>query len=842
MVGNRAQPAQRYIAALVAVIAATLARMWIDRILHGDLPFATYFAALAFAAWFGGVGPAVAALGLGGVSAYLFVPAFSTSLGASVYGVAVYVMVGAAIIAFSETLRRAQARAEATAAEQKASERRVAAQHAATRVLAESATLAEAAPRILAAICDCLEWEWGALWVVDDGGAALRCVNTWHRAAVEFREFDAVSRTRTFGRSVGLPGRVWSTAEPAWIADVAADDTFPRAPIAAREGLHGAFGFPILLGGDVLGVLEFFSRHIREPDAGLRGMLVSVGSQIGQFIERREAEADVRASEARKSAILEAALDSVISMDAQGRVTEFNPAAERTFGYRRDEVLGRPMAEVIIPPALRERHRHGLARYLATGEGPVIGKRIELTAMRSDRTEFPVELAITRIDSAGEPAFTGHLRDISDRKRAEVERQAASRRWEFLAQASMALASSLNYEETLGALARLVVPFLADWCSVDVLDADGTVRRLALVHADPAQAELLREAAVYPPDPDGRHPRTRVLRTGRSVLIPEVPDDGLAEIAGSSEHLRVLRAIGYRSAMIVALMARGQTLGALTFATAESGRRYDAGDLAFAEELARRAAIAVDNARLYHEAQEASRMKDEFLATVSHELRTPLQAMLGWVGVLRQGKVNAQRRIQALDIIERAGRAQAKLIDDLLDVSRIVTGRLHLDVRATELTSVIDDALDALRPAAVAKNVTLEATLDRSIGTMAADPIRLQQVVSNLLSNAVKFTPGGGRAAIRLERGPGIVRIVVTDTGQGIRRDFLPYVFEPFRQAEAASRRREGGIGLGLAIVRRVVELHGGRVEARSEGEGQGTEITVILPFRPFAAPVSRSG
>jgi PAS domain S-box-containing protein len=529
-------------------------------------------------------------------------------------------------------------------------------------------------------------------------------------------------------------------------------------------------------------------------------------------------------------------------MDARGRITEFNPAAERTFGYRRSEMLGRPMAEVMIPPALRERHRRGLEEYLKTGEGPVIGTRVELTAMRSDGSEFPVELTITRIASPGEPMFTAYLRDISERKLAEAERQDAVRRWEFLAQASAVIASSLDYEETLGALAELVVPFIADWCSVDIVDADGTIRRLGVAHADPARAELARVAAVYPPDPAGRHPRTRVLRTGRSVLIPEVTDDGLAQVADGPEHLRVLRALGYRSAMIVALTARGRTLGALTFATAESGRQYVPRDLAFAEELARRAAIAMDNARLYRDAQEASRLKDEFLATVSHELRTPLQAMLGWVGVLRQGKVNPDRKAQALEIIERAGRAQAKLIEDLLDVSRIVTGRLHLDVFPTDLASVLEEALDVVRPAAEAKGVKLTAALDRSIGTVAGDPVRLQQAVSNLLSNAVKFTPSGGRAEIRLERNSSEISIVVKDTGQGIRTDFLPHVFEPFRQADAAGRRREGGLGLGLAIVRRVVELHGGRVDARSEGEGRGTEILVTLPFRPLAEAASGSG
>src|SRR3989442_127530 len=382
--------------------------------------------------------------------------------------------------------------------------------------------------------------------------------------------------------------------------------------------------------------------------------------------------------------------------------------------------------------------------------------------MRSDGSEFPVDLAITRIASAGEPTFTGHLPDITERKRAEAERQTATRRWGVLAEASAGLASTLDFEETLGALARLGLPFMADWCTVDVLDADGTVRRLAVTHADPAKAELVRPAAVYPPDPEDRHPRTRVLRTGRSVLIPEVTDDDLARIAGNPEQLRVMRALGYRSSMIIALTARGQTLGALTFATAESGRRYEPGDLAFAEELARRAAIAVDNARLYRDAQEANRMKDEFLATVSHELRTPLQAMLGWVGVLRQGKATPERRTQALGIIERSGRVQAKLIEDLLDVSRIVTGRLHLDVRATDLASLIADALDTVRPAADAKSITLTSVLDRTLGTVAGDPVRLQQVVSNLLSNAVKFTPSGGRAGNPPEpngaRGPPVGR------------------------------------------------------------------------------------
>ncbi len=301
--------------------------------------------------------------------------------------------------------------------------------------------------------------------------------------------------------------------------------------------------------------------------------------------------------------------------------------------------------------------------------------------------------------------------------------------------------------------------------------------------------------------------------------------------------------------MIVPLAARGQTLGALTLATAESQRVYGPEDLALCEELARRAAVAVDNTRLYEaerharaEAQEASRAKDEFLSTVSHELRTPLQAMLGWVAVLRQGKLGAAKVVRALDIIEQSGRAQSRLIGDLLDVSRMVTGRLRIDPRPVALPPIIQTAVDAIHPAADAKSVRVRCLFDPSVGPISGDPDRLQQIVWNLLSNAVKFTPSGGRVELRLERDEQEVRIVVADTGEGIAPDFMPHVFERFRQAEdIRSRTRRGGVGLGLAIVRHLVELHGGRVSVESRGVGLGATFSVVLPLTP-SEPASREG
>ena len=233
------------------------------------------------------------------------------------------------------------------------------------------------------------------------------------------------------------------------------------------------------------------------------------------------------------------------------------------------------------------------------------------------------------------------------------------------------------------------------------------------------------------------------------------------------------------------------------------------------------------------EAEESSRLKEEFLATISHELRTPLSAILGWARMLRLGQLSKENAVKALDTIERNARAQAQLIDDLLDVSRIVTGKLRMDVRPSDPNSFIDAAVEAVRPAAEAKGVRVQKVIDTGLISIPGDPVRLQQVVWNLLSNAIKFTPRGGRVQIRSERVNSHLEIVVSDTGQGIAPDFLPHVFDRFRQADQKTSRQHGGMGLGLAIVRHLVELHGGTVSATSEGEGQGATFTVMLPISP---------
>ncbi|HET8783021.1 MAG TPA: ATP-binding protein [Pyrinomonadaceae bacterium] len=292
----------------------------------------------------------------------------------------------------------------------------------------------------------------------------------------------------------------------------------------------------------------------------------------------------------------------------------------------------------------------------------------------------------------------------------------------------------------------------------------------------------------------------------------------------------------------------GEVVGASKIARDITEQRQARKALDAAYEAANRARgeaeqAAIENQRLYQKAEESSRLKEEFLATISHELRTPLSAILGWTRMLRLGQLSSEDRTKALDTIERNARAQAQLIDDLLDVSRIVTGKLRMDVRPSDPNTFIDAAVEAVRPAAEAKGVRVQKVMDTGAVSIPGDPVRLQQVVWNLLSNAIKFTPRGGRVQIRSERVNSHLEIVVSDTGQGIPADFLPYVFDRFRQADQKTSRQHGGMGLGLAIVRHLVELHGGTVRASSDGAGQGATFTVELPISPiyqFDANASR--
>jgi signal transduction histidine kinase/CheY-like chemotaxis protein len=283
--------------------------------------------------------------------------------------------------------------------------------------------------------------------------------------------------------------------------------------------------------------------------------------------------------------------------------------------------------------------------------------------------------------------------------------------------------------------------------------------------------------------------------------------------------------------MCVPLLARRRTLGAITFVAAESGRHYGESDLRFAEDVASRAALAVENARAYDEARRANRLKDDFLATLSHELRTPLNAILGYARMLRSGVLTGTKHARGLEIVERSATSLTQIVDDVLDVSRIVSGKIRLNVQPVELPIIVNDAVATILPAADARRIAVHTTIDPDIGRVSGDPDRLQQVVWNLLTNAVKFTPPDGRVEVRVEVVESQAEIMVRDTGIGFPKAFAPHLFERFRQAHGGFDREHGGLGLGLAIAQQLVEMHGGTIEAASEGKDQGATFRVRLPL-----------
>jgi PAS domain S-box-containing protein len=489
-------------------------------------------------------------------------------------------------------------------------------QAAVARILAASDTLEQASPRILEAVGATLAWDAGAIWQVRRRHNLIECVATWVSEDVDATALSEQSLGLTFAPGEGLLGGVWRSGQPAWILDIEATSGLPRSAAALAAGLRSSLCFPIRSSGGIVGAMEFFARGEPQPGQHLLDLMDALGGQMGEYVVRKRAEAAVQESEARKRAILDSALDCVITMDHEGRVLEFNPSAERTFGYSAKEAVGAELASLIIPPALRERHREGLRRVVATGDSRVLNRRLELTGMRKDGSEFPAEVTLTSLaGDYSQPMFAGYIRDLTERKRIEEQRvrllqmeqearmqmQQAESRASFLAEAQALLGSSLDYSTTLENLARLSVPYISDWCIVDVVNPEGKMERLATAHLDPGKEALAAQLRERYPQTDLERGAQEAVAVGRSTLVSQISDEQLARAAHDEEHLAILRELGLHSGMIVPLRARHRSIGAITFMSAESGRQFDEEDLALAEDLANRAAIAVDNARLYGE-------------------------------------------------------------------------------------------------------------------------------------------------------------------------------------------------------------------------------------------------
>ncbi|MEH1911334.1 MAG: ATP-binding protein [Nostoc sp.] len=543
----------------------------------------------------------------------------------------------------------------------------------------------------------------------------------------------------------------------------------------------------------------------------------------------------------RYQELFDFAPDGYLVTDIYGIILEANHAATVLLNILERFLIRKPLVSFI-----GQSDHQAFFDYLTKMQQFDRGGEWEVCLQPREKVCFDVALTVVTVrDEKGQPvALRWLMRDISQRRVLELERkqlfaneqaariaaQAAEKRSNFLAEASRILVSSLDYRTTLNSVGQLAVPTFADWCIVDVVENNFPVFSNPVIAAsEPAKEALIRELQQrYPIPVDADYGPPKVLRTGKPELVTNILESSLHKKAWNEQHLSLLQVKSY---MVVPLLVRKHKLGTIVFASAQPGRHYTLVDLIMAEELAQRAAFAIENAQLYRQAQEANRIKEEFLAIVSHELRTPLNSMLGWVQVIRNRKSDEATTSKALETIERNAKLQRNLIEDILDISRIVQGQVRLNIRKVNLIPIIQAAIETVHPTSEIKDIQVEYNFDSSVGQIMGDAERLQQVVWNLLSNAVKFTPSGGRVEVNLQQVNSNAQITVSDTGKGISADFLPCIFERFRQADSTTTRADSGLGLGLAIVNHLVEMHSGTVYAVSKGEGQGATFTVLLPL-----------
>ena len=603
---------------------------------------------------------------------------------------------------------------------------------------------------------------------------------------------DSSANQYVIAAAVLLAATVLRAGLDPWLGERLPVITYYLAVIAAAFLIGTVGGIATLLGGAVLGYALFTPETVGLDEAfDFVRYFVICGALLAAARAMRASHARSRRQAAIMADTLRTALDCVVTIDAQDRVVEFNRAAERTFGYTREEVLGRDLADLIVPERMRERHRAALSRYLATGEKTLLDRRIEVPALRKDGSEILVELSVTRISIAEPPLFTAYLRDITERRATESALRESEERY------------------------RTTIEQIQDY-AIFLIGLDG---RAATWHEGVERVTGYSEAEFV------GLPASRLFTpedVGRGV--PEQELALAAESGRAGDDRWMLRKDGSR------FFAYGLTVA----------RRDDAGNLMGFAKIMRdqteRQMLAEEQRRTAAHLTQVNERQSRFLAMLSHELRNPLAPIRNAVGILRLTQGRGADAAAASEMIGRQVSQMVRLIDDLLDVNRIREGKIRLRLERVDLASVLGHSIEIAQAQCGPGARPIEVDSPPEPLWVRADPTRLGQVVSNLLHNACKFTPGGGRVAISTRREGEEAVIRVRDEGIGIPADQLDRIFGMFEQLEAAHGQAQAGLGIGLSLARSLVEMHGGSIEATSPGKGRGSEFIVRLPLAPDEA------